>query len=599
MENHNMNAADLPKAPNKLKQSIVKLWRSLISKPIYLFIAIFALIGTLTLLYSFAASDTLTGRISAKDPTSSHTISVGGSGELTATVNDTDNNTNKGVRFVLTLTNSDTNQEITSYTATSPGDPVTLVADVTPATYKLTVSSLDRLENRPKPYEINVTYPDPPIEPEPIDTQQPTISITQPTSGETGSNSITVSGVATDNISVSRVDYRFAGSHWQTALGTTDWTGTLDTTILSDGIVTIEAKAVDEAGNSSTASLEIAIKNQTDGSNGGDTDSPASSSKAIWISADDIKPLPTSGRAWNNLENVALGDLGTVRLDDNNSNHDTSVLALAYYAVRNNDTNRKQQVASEIDTVQYSARARALEFCRNITSYIIAADIIDLKSLNSSIDNNFRSFIQKWVLEDESLQGHSGKGIKGTAANAPNNWGGMCRAAYSATAFYLNNKSAQDNVTSWHKSFLGDRSVPNTMVYRSTNWHAVSNDKVGINRKGATIQGHNVDGVIPEDQRRTGEFEWPAPQGSYPWEAMQGALVTDVILQRAGRISATHEDSAMVRAWTWLYTVNNNPAVGDDRWQIWVANKYYGTNFPTETGVSPGKLMGWTDWTHQ
>ena len=48
--------------------------------------------------------------------------------------------------------------------------------------------------------------------------------------------------------------------------------------------------------------------------------------------------------------------------------------------------------------------------------------------------------------------------------------------------------------------------------------------KNGVNKRGSVIQGHDVSGVLPEDQRRTGDsFAWPAPKGSYPWEALQGA----------------------------------------------------------------------------
>lgn len=329
------------------------------------------------------------------------------------------------------------------------------------------------------------------------------------------------------------------------------------------------------------------------------TPPPTQSGTGVWISREELMKLPMSGSGWENVKSAATGNLGSVNLGDNNSYHDTNVLALAYYAVRTENTQLINKVASELDTVRNSSRERALPFCRNINSYVIAADVINLSKVNPTVDKNFRDFIRYWVFEDTSLQGHSGKGVKGTASNSPNNWGTMCRGSYAATAVYLGDNNELNNVANWHKGYLGDTSAYDGYVYQSTNWHANPSDKVGINRKGAKINGQNVDGVIPEDQRRTGEFQWPAPKGSYPWEALQGAVVVDAILQRQGLISNTYQDSAMVRAYNWLYFVNQNPASSDDTWQPWIANKIYGTNYKTSSPSNPGKIMGWTDWTHQ
>lgn len=326
---------------------------------------------------------------------------------------------------------------------------------------------------------------------------------------------------------------------------------------------------------------------------------PTSSAAGVWITQEQIMQLPMSGTAWNNLVSVASGSLGTVDLSDNNSDHDTRLLALAYYAVRTSNVSLKNRVASEIDTVKNSPKARALEFCRNITSYIISADVVHLSEINPTVDSSFRTFVRQWVFEDTTLTGHSGDGIRGTAEKSPNNWGGMCRAAYAAAAVYLNDSAKLAEVTKWHKGFLGDRAVYSGFVYQDTDWHADQNAKRPINAKSTVIQGQNVDGVMPEDQRRTGEFAWPAPKGSYPWEALQGALVTDTILLRKSLVSANYQDNALVRAYTWLTVTNQNPAATDDEWQIWVVNKLHGTNFATRSGLPPGKNMAWTDWTHQ
>lgn len=360
-----------------------------------------------------------------------------------------------------------------------------------------------------------------------------------------------------------------------------------------------EAESSALSGNASTLYDVNASSGQAISFNAPIVPPPPPDGVGIWISPAEIAALPTSGTAWDKLKSTATGALGTVDLGSNTSVHDTNTLALAYYAARLSSPTDKAKVAQEISTVPGSSRTRALEFCRNITDYVIAADVIDLKTVNPTVDASFRSFIRNWVFVDNSLSGHSGgDGAHGTAEKSANNWGGMCRAAYSVTARYLGDSVALDNVTKWHKGFLGDRATYSGLVYSTTTWHADASAKLGINAKGATIAGNNVDGVIPEDQRRTGDYAWPAPQGHYPWEALQGALLTDVVLQRAGKITPNYQDSAMVRAYNWLYTVNSNPASGDDTYQMWIVNKVYGTSFPTQVGVSAGKNMAWTDWTH-
>ena len=63
-------------------------------------------------------------------------------------------------------------------------------------------------------------------------------------------------------------------------------------------------------------------------------------------------------------------------------------------------------------------------------------------------------------------------------------------------------------------------------------------------------------------------------------------------------IPGTGKKKALLRAVEFLYDISWI-ADGDDLWQIWLINYSYETGFPTETAVSPGKNMGWTDWSHR
>jgi hypothetical protein len=103
---------------------------------------------------------------------------------------------------------------------------------------------------------------------------------------------------------------------------------------------------------------------------------------------------------------------------------------------------------------------------------------------------------------------------------------------------------------------------------------------------------------MPDDQRRGGTFRWPPPKENYAYEGLQGLLVQAQILRRAGYDSFQWQDSALWRAFNWLYTQALFPATGDDSWQPHLVNRIYGSNFPAPLPSRPGKNMGWTDWTH-
>src|SRR3972149_4721930 len=146
------------------------------------------------------------------------------------------------------------------------------------------------------------------------------------------------------------------------------------------------------------------------------------------------------------------------------------------------------------------------------------------------------------------------------------------------------------------KGWLGDRSAHAGFEYGDLAWQCDPGNPVGINPAGCTKQGHSVDGVLPDDQRRGGGFTWPPPHENYVWEALQGALVQAVLLHRAGYDVWNWEDQALLRAARWLHEQASFPATGDDSWQPHIINFYYGTGFPAPVPSSPGKNLGWTDW---
>ncbi|MCZ7382046.1 MAG: PEGA domain-containing protein [Candidatus Methanoperedens sp.] len=89
----------------------------------------------------------------------------------------------------------------------------------------------------------------------PSDTTPPTISISSPLNGQSSStNTITVTGTASDNVALNKVEVKVGTGSWQLASGTTSWSGQVT---LYSGSNTISARATDTSGNTNEASVIV------------------------------------------------------------------------------------------------------------------------------------------------------------------------------------------------------------------------------------------------------------------------------------------------------------------------------------------------------
>ncbi len=91
--------------------------------------------------------------------------------------------------------------------------------------------------------------------PAPADTTAPSVSIATPSSGSTVASSLSVSGTASDDVQVSRVDLQVDGGTWQLANGTSSWVVSLAG--LGAGSHTLTARASDAAGNTRLANVSV------------------------------------------------------------------------------------------------------------------------------------------------------------------------------------------------------------------------------------------------------------------------------------------------------------------------------------------------------
>lgn len=322
---------------------------------------------------------------------------------------------------------------------------------------------------------------------------------------------------------------------------------------------------------------------------------PSTVSKGIWISPAEIAALPMSGTAWNNLKKAADSSPGDTSLTTRNTAN-VITLAKALVYARTGTSKYRDEVINIITGIIGTENGDDLAVFRRLEAYVVAADLVGLPSDKDSV---FRAWLKQMLTKQ--LGSWS---VTSNHETRPNNWGLHAGASRAAIAAYLGDRAELDRTAKVFKGWLGDRASYAGFKYGDLSWQCDSSNPVGVNPKDCTKQGHNIDGVLPDDQRRCGGFQWPPCKTNYAWGGLQGALSQAVILYRAGYDVWNWENKALFRAVQWLYNTTfsdgkNYPAEGDDTWQPWIVNYYYGTNFPASTPTQPGKNTGWTDWTHQ
>lgn len=323
------------------------------------------------------------------------------------------------------------------------------------------------------------------------------------------------------------------------------------------------------------------------------------SGSGIWISPAELAALPMSGAAWTQVNNVANGSLGTPNISDQDSDHDVNTLATALVAMRTGNASLREKAASAImAAIETENGGRTLALGRNLAGYVIAADVIQLSSYDPSRDATFRAWLSG--VRTETLDGRT---LVSTQEDRPNNWGTMASGALVAADLYLGDTTALNRAADVFHGWLGNRSVYSDFAYGELDWQCNPSLPVGVNPVGCTKSGHNIDGVLPDDQRRTGGFTWPPPCGNYTHGALQGSLVAAWMLGRAGYDVWNWESQALRRSEVWLYGAFDGkascPATGDDAGYPLIVNKVYGTSFSASLTASPGKNMAWLGWTHQ
>jgi hypothetical protein len=357
---------------------------------------------------------------------------------------------------------------------------------------------------------------------------------------------------------------------------------------------------------------------------------------------------------WDKLSDNANGSTGTFCDDANNeaadfdffdlaSDHDVCTLAKALVARRLllSDPNStvgatlRDEVVDRIEVLaavdpNVSGTDYLLAVKRNLAAYILAADTIRLSAADPNVHSDLLDFIDKddanSILNHEfpATGGSTRSGILSLKAGAltdPTNWGDMARASAVAAYLYQGASVEAMNIHLAQLRWIGD----DTITYSGFDDEWTGNnewqgnvvgpdDYYGIapaNRLGGTNEC-DVGDNLPEETRRACTLEVPdscdfsciESTSSYPWQGMQGASLTALLLSHNGAPTiwgdadnALQRGGAFAHEWEPLDAWSGSHT-RDDVWVGWALRDVYSTSTVPRLDSSDreGENFGWTYW---
>lgn len=328
-------------------------------------------------------------------------------------------------------------------------------------------------------------------------------------------------------------------------------------------------------------------------------DPPAVGTGYIWVDVAALRKKTQSGAAWEAMLKAAKADPGTPSVENQDSKFNTNLQAAAYVYACTGDTTFLNKVLGGLRSIVSPSLkiGRALALAREVPGLIAAAEGIELSQVDPDLHELFKTKL-RYFLTCPTSGGGPATLVK-SQEQRPNNWGTHASCARVMIARYIGDAAELERAVQVFKGFLGDRASYAGFEYGELDWQANQKNPVGINPQGSTINGHSVDGALPEELRRAGGFTWPPGKTDYCWEAEQGITSTIAVLENAGLPAKSWSDQAHLRSIKWLYDVAGWPPSGDDNWQPAVINALYGTNYPVASGASAGKNLGWAEFSHQ
>lgn len=280
--------------------------------------------------------------------------------------------------------------------------------------------------------------------------------------------------------------------------------------------------------------------------------------------------------------------------DDSNKD----VLAHALAGARLDDAQYKGFVRDKIEHMMSAPRntGDVLATLRQLQTYIISADLIDLAVVDPALDARFRTWLAAEIRFNYTGGGGGGSVIS-THDKKPNNFGTHAGATRLAAALYLGDDAEYHAARDvWYGWATGDSAyTPKTRAWTGTNWQCDPSHPAGIDPAGCTRNGHSLDGVLPEDQARCGGYGWAPCATNYIQGATDGMTLAFWIMARHGDDPWAWGDRAALRQMQWKYAIGQPPYSGY-RWQIPVIESAYGIDLPGNEPTATSTNFGYADW---
>ena len=336
----------------------------------------------------------------------------------------------------------------------------------------------------------------------------------------------------------------------------------------------------------------------------------------IWTSPQELAAKPMSGPAWEAVLAGAQRSISDTDLSDQDNHTGVFVLARAILFGRAPqqfpDYDNAAIAAIEELVARGNPGGRTLAWGRNITAYVLAADLIGYRT--AAFEQYLADLADKW--ECSQITSPYRRGRKATLREMfekrPNNWGAHAFAALAAIYRYLGKTDDLAAIRAyWIQAVTGPK--PPGLDYGGDNskgWHVVEDDPRWINPHGAGKCGIDLDGIIPDDMDRGAAFSCDRDEKDftytgYAWEGLQGLIVAARILERAGMPIWDAGDQALFRA---AYALQVRLGSLNSRWQATSNNSgwllvfldaAYGTDWAKSLDSKPkvkwgyGRGAGW------
>ncbi|MGH2699556.1 MAG: alginate lyase family protein [Actinomycetota bacterium] len=311
------------------------------------------------------------------------------------------------------------------------------------------------------------------------------------------------------------------------------------------------------------------------------------------------------------MKSAASDNWGRADVADNDSHHDVYTLAGALVFARTYPGRRAERYRARVAdalmaTIGTEEGAANTSLGRNLSSYIIAADLINFRAYESAREARWREWlgsVLRMKVDDRTLaQRHQ---------EILTNHGTMSGGSRIAAAIYLGDKRELKRAARVFRGWLGVSSAYRGFSFNGDRGWLCTKRQIGINPKGCTkrIDGakRSIGGVLATELARGGPASWPPRKTNYVWGSLQGVTMQAELLRRRGYGVLRWADSALRRAfdrlWRWHQGFGGWWGTGgsaDSDHVPALAVFWYGDRRPWRQfkNTGKGKNYAWTEWTH-